>query len=85
MKKFFIAERDCFICNQELFDSIEPLSSEIHTVSNSLRLFLKYSVKCLFLKRLYKPAENLKYKATSEQDIRGRFGGVSTVKPSGFR
>lgn len=47
--------------NKELFDSIAPQITEICTVSKSLPLFLKYSVKCLFLKRLYQTVENLKY------------------------
>lgn len=47
---------------KELFDSIAPQNAEIRTVANSLPLFLKYSVKCLFFKRLYQTIENLKYK-----------------------
>ena len=50
-----------YLCIQvELFDSIAPQTAEIRTVSNSLPLFLKYSVNCLFLKRLYQTVENLK-------------------------
>ena len=44
----------------ELFDSITPQTTANITVANSLQLFLKYSVKCLFLKWLYQPVENLK-------------------------
>lgn len=47
---------------KELFDSIAPQNAENSTVANSLPLFLKYSVKCLFFKRLYQTIENLKYK-----------------------
>lgn len=46
---------------KELFDSIAPQNAENSTVANSLPLFLKYSVKCLFFKRLYQIVENLKY------------------------
>ena len=46
---------------KELFDSTAPQNAENRTVANSLLLFLKYSVKCLFLKRLYQTVENLKY------------------------
>lgn len=46
---------------KELFDSIAPQNAENSTVANSLPLFLKYSVKCLFFKRLYQTIENLKY------------------------
>ena len=45
---------------KELFDSIAPQSTENRTVANSLPAFLKYSVKCLFLKRLCQAVENLK-------------------------
>lgn len=45
---------------KELFDSIAPQNAENSTVANSLPLFLKYSVKCLFFKRLYQTIENLK-------------------------
>ncbi len=45
---------------EELFDSIAPQNAENRTVSKSLPLFLKYSVKCLFFKRLYQTVENLK-------------------------
>lgn len=48
---------------KELFDSIAPQNAENSTVANSLPLFLKYSVKCLFFKRLYQTIENLKYAA----------------------
>lgn len=48
---------------KELFDSIAQQNAENRTVSKSLLLSLKYSVKCLFLKRLYQTVENLKYVA----------------------
>lgn len=50
---------------KELFDSIAPQNAENSTVANSLPLFLKYSVKCLFFKRLYQTIENLKYIITT--------------------
>lgn len=46
---------------KELFDSIALQNAENRTVSKSLPLFLKYFVKCLFLKRLCQTVENLKY------------------------
>ena len=51
---------------EELFDSIAPQIAENRTVSNSLLLFLKYSVKCLFLKRLCQAVENLKYESSNQ-------------------
>ena len=45
---------------KELFDSIAPQNAENSTVANSLPMILKYSVKCLFLKRLCQAVENLK-------------------------
>ncbi len=51
---------DYLYIQKKLFDSIAPQTAEISTVSNSLPLFLKYSVKCLFLKWLYQTVENLK-------------------------
>lgn len=48
-----------YLCD-ELFDSITLKNVENRTVANSLPLFLKYSVKCLFLKWLYQTVENLK-------------------------
>ncbi len=50
---------DYLYIQKELFDSIAPQTAEISTVSNSLPLFLKYSVKCLFIKWLYQTVENL--------------------------
>lgn len=52
---------------KELFDSIAPQNAENSTVANSLPLFLKYSVKCLFFKRLYQTIENLKYQFMEKQ------------------
>ena len=46
---------------KELFDSIAPQNTENRTVAKSLPAFLKYSVKCLFFKRLCQAVENLKY------------------------
>ena len=46
---------------KELFDSIAPQNAENRTVANSLLLFLKCSIKCLFLKWLCQTVENLKY------------------------
>lgn len=45
---------------KELFDSIAQQNTENRTVAKSLPLILKYSVKCLFLKRLCHTVENLK-------------------------
>ncbi len=51
-----------YLCiRNELFDSIAPQNAENRTVANSLLLFLKYSIKCLFLKWLCQTVENLKY------------------------
>gem|GEM_PF-1616445 len=50
---------------KELFDSIAPQNAENRTVAKSLPAFLKYSVKCLFLKRLCQTVENLKYALTA--------------------
>lgn len=51
-----------YLCiRNELFDSIAPQNAENRTVANSLLLFLKCSVKCLFLKWLCQTVENLKY------------------------
>lgn len=53
-----------YLCiRNELFDSIAPQNAENRTVANSLLLFLKCSVKCLFLKWLCQTVENLKYVA----------------------
>lgn len=56
---------------KELFDSIAPQNAENSTVANSLPLFLKYSVKCLFFKRLYQTIENLKYETPETEKIIG--------------
>ena len=51
-----------YLCiRNELFDSIAPQNAENRTVANSLLLFLKCSIKCLFLKWLCQTVENLKY------------------------
>lgn len=51
-----------YLCiRNELFDSIAPQNAENSTVANSLLLFLKCSIKCLFLKWLCQTVENLKY------------------------
>lgn len=51
-----------YLCKKkELFDSIAQQNTENRIVANSLPLFSKCSVKCLFLKRLYQTVENLKY------------------------
>lgn len=51
-----------YLCiRNELFDSIAPQNAENRTVANSLVLFLKCSIKCLFLKWLCQTVENLKY------------------------
>ena len=51
-----------YLCiRNEIFDSIAPQNAENRTVANSLLLFLKCSVKCLFLKWLCQTVENLKY------------------------
>lgn len=55
---------------KELFDSIAPQNAENSTVANSLPLFLKYSVKCLFFKRLYQTIENLKYNDVADKVFR---------------
>lgn len=70
--------------NKELFDSIAPQITEICTVSKSLPLFLKYSVKCLFLKRLYQTVENLKYKYTQKyKDFTGLSKIIIFADPDG--
>lgn len=51
-----------YLCiRNELFDSIAPQNAENRTVANSLLLFLKCFIKCLFLKWLCQTVENLKY------------------------
>lgn len=51
-----------YLCiRNELFDSIAPQNAENRTVANSLLLFLKCSIKCLFLKWLCQTVEKLKY------------------------
>ena len=51
-----------YLCiRNELFDSIAPQNAENRTVAKSLLLFLKCSIKCLFLKWLCQTVENLKY------------------------
>ncbi len=51
-----------YLCiRNELFDSIAPQNAENRTVANSLLLFLKCSIKCLFLKWLCQTVENIKY------------------------
>ena len=51
-----------YLCiRNEIFDSIAPQNAENRTVANSLLLFLKCSIKCLFLKWLCQTVENLKY------------------------
>lgn len=62
---------------KELFDSIAPQNAENSTVANSLPLFLKYSVKCLFFKRLYQTIENLKYKALNFSELYDRIKSVA--------
>lgn len=57
---FIRIEKNIIFATKELFDSIAPQSTENRTVANSLPAFLKYSVKCLFLKRLCQAVENLK-------------------------
>lgn len=57
------------LLQDELFDSIAPQIAENRTVSNSLPLFLKYSVKSLFLKWLYQTVENLKYNETKIEHL----------------
>lgn len=52
---------DYFCHLKELFDSKILQIAENRTVANSLPLFLKCFVKCLFLKWLYQTVENLKY------------------------
>ena len=67
-----------YLCiRNELFDSIAPQNAENRTVANSLLLFLKCSVKCLFLKWLCQTVENLKYTLTyptneREQNVSGK-------------
>lgn len=64
-----------YLCiRNELFDSIAPQNAENRTVANSLLLFLKCSVKCLFLKWLCQTVENLKYVATLG-------GGINKTDP----
>ena len=59
-----------YLCiRNELFDSIAPQNAENRTVANSLLLFLKCSVKCLFLKWLCQTVENLKYNCNNSQLI----------------
>ena len=57
---FIGIEKNIIFATKELFDSIAPQNAENRTVANSLPLFFKYSVKCLFLKRLCQAVENLK-------------------------
>lgn len=58
-----------YLCiRNELFDSIAPQNAENRTVANSLLLFLKCSVKCLFLKWLCQTVENLKYNCMEDKD-----------------
>ena len=60
-----------YLCiRNELFDSIAPQNAENRTVANSLLLFLKCSVKCLFLKWLCQTVENLKYTSAHRKLIK---------------
>lgn len=56
----FIQLNDISLLPRELFDSIVPQNVENRTVAKSLPVFLKYSVRYLFLKWLYQTVENLK-------------------------
>ncbi len=63
-----------YLCiRNELFDSIAPQNAENRTVANSLLLFLKCSVKCLFLKWLCQTVENLKIENDPRVTRVGRF------------